>query len=107
MILPKNKAADAAFTETVIPVPLYPVFQIIDNIRDCSQILGIFSRDVYIELILQRHHNIETVKRICTEIIHETGSRIEFILLNFKMIRNNLCNAVIYHTDYFLQVAYQ
>src|SRR5574341_2208549 len=75
------------------------VVEVLERVADGPELLGLFVRDVDVELLLEGHHELHGVEAVSTKVLHEAGVVGQFLAFDAQLLDDDVL-------DLFLQVAH-
>src|ERR687890_1983761 len=64
--------------------------QVIHRVAHGAQLLGVLVRDVDVELLLERHHELHRVQAVGAEVFHEAGLAGELLALDAQLLHDDV-----------------
>src|SRR3954463_7644445 len=69
---------------------------VLDGLLDARDLLGVLVRDLDPELFLERHHELDGVKRVGSQVIHERRIRRHFLFVDSQLLDDDALPLVCY-----------
>src|SRR5689334_6146831 len=64
--------------------------EVVHRVPDGAELLGIFVGDVDVELLLERHHELDRVRAVGAEVLHEAGLAGELLALDAQLLDDDV-----------------
>ena len=72
------------------------LFDVIDRVLHGRDLLGVVVRNLDVELFFECHDELDDVEGVGTEVVGETGVRLDFVCVDTKLVRDDaldlICN---------------
>src|SRR5712691_6283912 len=70
-------------------------FDIVDGILDSHDLLGVLIRDIEVECLLERHHQLDDIERVGAEVIDETRRGIDLRFVHAELLDDDLLDLLL------------
>src|SRR5262245_38165306 len=72
------------------PLRLLLRLDVVDGVLYGLDLLGVLIGDVEVERLLERHHKLDDIERVCAEVIDETGCGVDLGLIHAELLDDDL-----------------
>src|SRR5687768_15727702 len=65
------------------------VLDVVHRLAHVADLLGLLVRDLDAELLLEGHHELDDVQRVCSQVIGEAGLQRDLVLVDAQLLNDN------------------
>src|SRR5262245_14742649 len=81
---------------TLCASSLLVFLDVVDGVSDGRDLLGVLVGDLEIELLLERHHQLDGVERIGPAVVDHLGIGMDFVLLHPELLADDLLDPLLH-----------